>query len=66
LRNVVVPLANSATVASVIAASGIWLQSRSTATNPSAGARDAIQFGPISMHAPIFAKRFGKLDVALN
>ena len=61
LRNVVVPLANSATAAKVIAASGIWLQSRSTAINPPAGARDSIQFGPISMHAPICASASANL-----
>ena len=66
LRSVVVPLANSAAVASVIAASGIWLQSRSTATRPPSGARASIQFGPISISCAHFRQRLGKPHIPLD
>src|SRR5450759_4819839 len=57
LRSVVVPSANKATTASVIAASGMWLQSRSIAFSvPRSGARASIQFEPSVLYktsAPI-------------
>jgi hypothetical protein len=53
VAQVVGPSANRAVVASVIAASGMWLQSSSMPLQLAARGADAsIQFGPISMRHP--------------
>ena len=53
LRSVVGPSAYSAITASVIAASGMWLQSRSSAFSGQAPRRTSSQLGPMSTWAPI-------------
>ncbi|MCY1553859.1 hypothetical protein D9M68_903850 [compost metagenome] len=53
LRRVLGPSAYSAITASVIAASGMWLASRSMALSGQAPRRISSQFGPLSTCAPI-------------
>ena len=53
LRSLVVPSAYRASIASVIAASGMWLQSRSMARNGQAPRATSTQFGPPRTVAPI-------------
>ena len=53
LRSVLVPSAYRASMASVIAASGMWLQSRSMARSGQAPRETSSQFGPPRTVAPI-------------
>ena len=59
LRRTVVPSAYSAITASVMAASGMWLQSRSMALSGQLAREISSQLGPPAMWAPWLRKLFG-------